>query len=152
MASNYNLVTRPAVVAVSDGASRSCCAPRRSRTCSPPIRGWRENLGLMTESLKVALLGGGTVGSQVARLMASTGHHLAARAGAPLELVGVAVRDTSRHRDGIDDELLTDDPAALVARPDVDIVVEVMGGMDPTYDLLLDAMAHGSSWSRPTRR
>ena len=99
----------------------------------------------MTESLKVALLGGGTVGSQVARLMASTGHHLAARAGAPLELVGVAVRDTSRHRDGIDDELLTDDPAALVARPDVDIVVEVMGGMDPTYDLLLDAMAHGSS-------
>ena len=99
----------------------------------------------MTDSLKVALLGGGTVGSQVARLMAANADDLAARAGARLELVGVAVRDTGRSRDGIPDDLLTDDPAALVARPDVDIVVEVMGGLQPTEDLLLAAMAHGAS-------
>ncbi|TXH44339.1 MAG: homoserine dehydrogenase [Actinobacteria bacterium] len=99
----------------------------------------------MTESLKVALLGGGTVGSQVARIMSANADDLAARAGAPLELVGVAVRDTSRHRDGIADDLLTDDPMALVTRPDVDIVVEVMGGHEPTKELMLAAMANGAS-------
>ena len=99
----------------------------------------------MTESLKVALLGGGTVGSQVARIMSANADDLAARAGAPLELVGVAVRDTSRHRDGIADDLLTDDPMTLVTRPDVDIVVEVMGGHEPTKELMLAAMANGAS-------
>jgi homoserine dehydrogenase len=99
----------------------------------------------MTDTLKVALLGGGTVGSQVARLMAATAPDLAARAGAELELVGVAVRDTAKPRDGIDPSLLTDDPAALVTRPDVDIVVEVMGGLEPTKELLLAAMANGAS-------
>ncbi|MCB0916624.1 MAG: homoserine dehydrogenase [Actinobacteria bacterium] len=99
----------------------------------------------VTDSLKVAMLGGGVVGSQVARLMAENADDLAARAGARLELVGVAVRDASRPRDGIDGALLTDDPAALVARDDVDIVIEVMGGLEPTADLLLAAMSHGSS-------
>ncbi len=99
----------------------------------------------MTDSLKVAMLGGGTVGSQVARLMTENSDDLAARAGARLDLVGVAVRDTGRSRDGIDDALLTDDPAALVAREDVDIVVEVMGGLEPTAELLLAAMANGAS-------
>ncbi len=99
----------------------------------------------MTQTLKVALLGGGTVGSQVARLLTENADDLAARSGARLELVGVAVRDLSRARDGIDPALLTDDPLALVERPDVDIVVEVMGGHDPTKALLEAAMAHGAS-------
>lgn len=95
--------------------------------------------------MKVALLGGGTVGSQVARLLAESSEDFAARAGEPLELVGVAVRDAARERPGIPMELITDDPEALVSRDDLDVVVEVMGGIDPARGLILTAIAHGAS-------
>ena len=62
-----------------------------------------------TRELTVALLGGGTVGSQVARLLRESADDLAARAGAPLRLVGVGVRDTAKVREGIDPALITDD-------------------------------------------
>ncbi len=98
----------------------------------------------MSAPITVALLGGGTVGAQVARLIREQSDDLAARIGAPLQLVGVAVRDASRPRDGIPGDLLTDDPSALVARGS-DIVVEVMGGIEPARTLILEAMAQGSS-------
>ena len=98
----------------------------------------------MSAPITVALLGGGTVGSQVARLVLEQSDDLAARIGAPLELVGVAVRDASRARDGVPTSLLTDDAASLVARGS-DIVVEVMGGIEPARTLILQAMAAGSS-------
>ena len=63
--------------------------------------------------LTVALLGGGTVGSQVARLLHESADDLAARAGAPLRLVGVGVRDAQRPRTGMPDALLTDDLTTL---------------------------------------
>ncbi|MGI9197446.1 MAG: homoserine dehydrogenase [Candidatus Nanopelagicales bacterium] len=92
----------------------------------------------------VALLGGGTVGAQVARLLQENSADLAARVGAPLELIGVAVRDAARPREGIPASLITDDAAGLVARG-ADIVVEVMGGIEPARSLILSAMAAGSS-------
>ncbi len=95
-------------------------------------------------ALTVALLGGGTVGSQVARLLHESADDLAARAGAPLELVGVAVRDTSRARDGIDPALITGDAEAL-ARSGADVVVELLGGIEPARTLVLAAMESGSS-------
>jgi homoserine dehydrogenase len=98
----------------------------------------------MSAPITVALLGGGTVGTQVARLMQEQAADLEARIGAPLQLVGVAVRDAARTRDGIPADLITDDPAALVARGS-DIVVELMGGIEPARSLILDAMAKGSS-------
>ena len=98
----------------------------------------------MSAPITVALLGGGTVGSQVARLILEQSDDLAARIGAPLELVGVAVRDSSRPREGVPSALLTDDATALVARGS-DIVVEVMGGIEPARTLILQAMAAGSS-------
>ena len=94
--------------------------------------------------ITVALLGGGTVGSQVARLLGENAADLAARVGAPLELVGVAVRDSSRARDGVPAELITDDAAALAARG-ADVVVELMGGIEPARSLILSAMSAGSS-------
>ena len=94
--------------------------------------------------LTVALLGGGTVGSQVARLLRESADDLAARAGAPLRLVGVGVRDTSKEREGIDSALLTDDLEAL-ATSGADVVVELMGGIEPARSLILAAMAAGSS-------
>jgi homoserine dehydrogenase len=96
--------------------------------------------------LKVALLGCGTVGSQVVRLLQEQARDLEARVGAPLELAGVAVRRLGRRRDfEFDPSLLTTDAEALVARDDVDIVVEVIGGIEPARTLILSAMAGGKS-------
>src|ERR1700722_1043490 len=97
-------------------------------------------------TLKVALLGCGVVGAAVYRLLAEQSADLTARAGAALEVVGVAVRDVGRPRGAaIAPGLLTTDAAALVARPDVDIVIELMGGMEPARTLLLAALNGGKS-------
>ncbi|WP_169950320.1 homoserine dehydrogenase [Microbispora sp. H11081] len=97
-------------------------------------------------ALRVALLGCGVVGSQVVRLLHEQADDLAARVGAPLELAGVAVRRLGRKRDAdMDPALLTTDAEALVTRDDVDIVVEVIGGIEPARSLILAAMARGKS-------
>jgi len=100
----------------------------------------------MGEPLRVALLGCGTVGSEVVRLLHSSADDLAARVGAPLELAGIAVRRLGRERGlPVDDALFTTDAAALVMRPDVDVVVEVIGGIEPARALLLSALRAGRS-------
>jgi homoserine dehydrogenase len=95
--------------------------------------------------LRVALLGCGVVGSAVARMLLAHAGDLAARAGAPLELVGIAVRRPQRPRPDVpvDPGLFTDDAEDLVTR--ADIVIEVIGGIDPARDLILRAMEHGAS-------
>ncbi|GAA4060477.1 homoserine dehydrogenase [Nonomuraea soli] len=96
--------------------------------------------------LKVALLGCGVVGSQVVKLMREQAGDLAARIGAPLELAGVAVRKLGRKRDvEIDPALVTTDAEGLVARDDVDIVVEVIGGIEPARSLIVSALSGGKS-------
>jgi homoserine dehydrogenase len=99
----------------------------------------------MSAVLKVALLGCGVVGSQVARLLREQAADLAVRSGAGLELAGIAVRRLSHPRPGIDPALLTVDAMGLATRPDVDIVVEVIGGIEPARSLLLAAMKTGKS-------
>ena len=100
----------------------------------------------MTAPLRVALLGCGTVGMEVVRLLQSSGDDLAARIGAPLELVGIAVRRRGRARDlDLPEELFTTDAAGLVAREDVDLVVEVIGGLEPARSLILAALRAGKS-------
>jgi homoserine dehydrogenase len=95
--------------------------------------------------LRVALLGCGVVGSQVARLLGEQADDLAVRTGARLELAGIAVRRLSHPRPGIDQALLTADAMGLATRPDVDIVIEVIGGIEPARSLLLAAMQAGKS-------
>jgi homoserine dehydrogenase len=96
-------------------------------------------------TLKVALLGCGVVGSEVARLLTEQAADLALRIGARLELAGIAVRRVGHPRAaGIDRALLTADAHALVTRPDVDIVVEVIGGIEPARSLLLAALKNGT--------
>jgi homoserine dehydrogenase len=96
--------------------------------------------------LKVAMLGCGVVGSQVYRLLTGQSADLQQRAGAPLQVVGVAVREPDRLRDiAIDPDLLTTDGMALVTRPDVDIVIELIGGIEPARSLLLAALQAGKS-------
>ncbi|HEY2043700.1 MAG TPA: homoserine dehydrogenase [Jatrophihabitans sp.] len=94
--------------------------------------------------LKVALLGCGVVGSAVARLLVDQAGDLTARVGVPLELAGIAVRRPNRHPD-VDPALLTTDAQALVERDDIDIVVEVIGGIEPVRSLLLTALKRGKS-------
>ncbi|MER6469361.1 homoserine dehydrogenase [Streptomyces collinus] len=100
---------------------------------------------MRTRPLKVALLGCGVVGSEVARIMTTHADDLAARIGAPVELAGVAVRRPSRVREGIDPALVTTDATALVKRGDIDVVVEVIGGIEPARGLITTAFEHGAS-------
>ena len=96
--------------------------------------------------VRVAMLGCGVVGSQVARLIHEQAGDLAARVGAPVELVGIGVRRLGLPRDvDLPADLFTTDAEALVAREDVDVVVEVIGGIEPARSLILSALAHGAS-------
>ncbi|MGX9228771.1 homoserine dehydrogenase [Streptomyces albus] len=100
---------------------------------------------MRTRPLKVALLGCGVVGSEVARIMTTHAEDLAQRIGAPVELAGVAVRRPDRVRAGIDPALITTDAAALAARDDIDVAVEVIGGIEPARSLITSAFEHGAS-------
>ncbi|WP_344079594.1 homoserine dehydrogenase [Luedemannella helvata] len=97
--------------------------------------------------MKVALLGCGTVGAEVVRLMREQEADLTARIGAPLELVGVAVRRLGLDRGDvpIDPSLFTTDALGLVKRDDVDMVVEVVGGIEPARTWLVEALRSGKS-------
>lgn len=92
--------------------------------------------------IRVALLGAGSVGSEVARLLLEQKAELAARIGAELELIGVAVRDLKAQRSGFPKELLTEDAESLILS--ADIVIEVMGGIQPAKDYILMALNSGS--------
>ncbi|MEU2913335.1 homoserine dehydrogenase [Streptomyces massasporeus] len=100
---------------------------------------------MRTRPLKVALLGCGVVGSEVARIMTTHADDLTARIGAPVELAGVAVRRPDKVREGIAPELVTTDATALVKRGDIDVVVEVIGGIEPARGLITTAFEHGAS-------
>ncbi|GAA4164942.1 homoserine dehydrogenase [Gryllotalpicola daejeonensis] len=94
-------------------------------------------------TLKIALLGGGTVGSQVARLLLENGDELSSRIGARIELAGIAVRDLDKPRDaGLPRELFTTDAEQLILG--ADIVVELMGGIEPARELILKALNSGA--------
>jgi homoserine dehydrogenase len=96
--------------------------------------------------LNVAVLGCGVVGSQVVRLLTEHAGDLTARVGAPVRLVGVGVRRIDAPRDvEVPEGLLTTDAPALVARDDVDVVVEVIGGIEPARSLILSALENGAS-------
>lgn len=94
-------------------------------------------------NLRVALLGAGSVGAQVASLLRQHGDELASRAGAGLELVGIAVRDVDAPRTAdIPRELLTTDAESLIVG--ADIVVELMGGIEPARTYILQALNSGA--------
>ncbi|MCT9870223.1 homoserine dehydrogenase [Paenarthrobacter aurescens] len=94
-------------------------------------------------TLKVALLGCGNVGAQVARILIDDAEALAARSGARLELSGIAVRNIDSPRDvELPRELFTTDADTLVK--DADLVIELMGGIEPARSLILTAIQNGA--------
>jgi homoserine dehydrogenase len=99
------------------------------------------------DAVRVALLGCGNVGSEVVRLLHEQADDLRARIGAPLTLVGIAVRRVGRDRGElpVDPALITTDALGLVKRDDVDVVVEVVGGIEPARTWLVEALLAGKS-------
>ncbi|MDQ3615806.1 MAG: homoserine dehydrogenase [Actinomycetota bacterium] len=96
--------------------------------------------------LRLALLGCGSVGSQVVRLLRAQAQDLTARVGAPIELVGVAVRRAELQRDAdVPSDLLTTDASGLVSSGNLDLVIEVIGGIEPARTLILAALENGAS-------
>lgn len=93
----------------------------------------------------VALLGMGTVGAEVLRLLGERSDEFTARIGGPLEVRGIAVGDLSKPRPGVDRDLLTDDALGLVKRDDIDLVIEVIGGIDYPRQVVLAALRAGKS-------
>ena len=92
----------------------------------------------------VAVLGLGNVGSEVVRIIEESADDLAARIGAPLVLRGIGVRRVADDR-GVPVDLLTDNVEELVSRDDVDIVVELMGPVEPARKAILSALEQGKS-------
>ncbi len=95
-------------------------------------------------TVRVGLLGCGNVGSALAEILLSRADDVAARTGIRLELVGIAVADPAKPRaDAIDRALISGDAAALVARDDVDVIVELIGGLHPAHELVESALRAG---------
>ncbi len=99
----------------------------------------------MTEDVvRVGLLGCGHVGSALVRLITENGDAIESRAGVRLEIAKVAVRNLSRERDvALPSSIFTNDSASVVGDPDVDIVVEVIGGIEPARELIVEALKAG---------
>ncbi|SCX18828.1 homoserine dehydrogenase [Corynebacterium jeikeium] len=97
------------------------------------------------QTVGVALLGMGTVGAEVLRLLEERSDEFAARIGGPLEVRGIAVSNLSKPRPGVDPEKLTDDALSLVARDDIDLVIEVIGGIEYPREVVLAALRAGKS-------
>ena len=99
---------------------------------------------LMKESVGIGLLGMGVVGGGVASVLGDKSALLAKLAGAPLKLQGALVRDLSRQRAAsLPDGALTTDADDILDNPDVDIVVEVIGGEQPALDYILKSISLG---------
>src|SRR5262245_60843092 len=108
--------------------------------------GGKETTGLryMNRKIKIGMIGLGTVGAGVYRTLRENADLIQQRVGVPVELVKIAIRDRGRNR-GLDvpSSLLADNPGAIVADPEIDIVVELIGGYEPAKGLLLQAMSRG---------
>lgn len=99
---------------------------------------------MSNRTVRVGLLGCGIVGSATCRLIAARRDEIALRTGCDVEISRVAVRNLSKDRDvDVPHELFTNDPHLIVKDPEIDIVVEVIGGIEPARTLILEAVEAG---------
>ncbi len=92
------------------------------------------------KTLNVALLGLGTVGSGVYRIIANRGSDLETRIGSKIAIRKILVRDIAKHRTTVPESLLTTDFTSIISDPSIDLIVEVMGGTQPAYDYIRQAL------------
>lgn len=97
------------------------------------------------ESIKIGLLGLGTVGTGVYRLLEKQAEEIKHKAGVNTVIDKVLVRNISKTRKGIPTEIVTDNPDDILNNPDIKIVVEVMGGMEPAYEYIKSALMSGKN-------
>jgi len=97
------------------------------------------------KTLKVGMLGCGVVGSNVARLLQEDSGDFAARSGATLSLAKVAVKNATTKRENVPQSIITTDAHSIVNDPSIDIVIEVMGGIELARELILTAIKNGKS-------
>jgi homoserine dehydrogenase len=99
---------------------------------------------MVTEVVRIGLLGCGVVGGATARILIEHSAELTERCGVPLEVTKVAIRSPSKTRAvELPDEVWTTDPWAVIGDPQIDIVVEAIGGIEPARDLILEALKSG---------
>src|SRR6266566_8162229 len=98
----------------------------------------------MKQKITVGIIGMGTVGTGALRILRENAVLIRHRVGVPVEVTKIAVRDVRRDR-GIDipASLVTDQPSQIIDDPNIDIVVELIGGYEPARELILAAIAHG---------
>ena len=96
------------------------------------------------KTISIGMLGCGVVGSQVARLLQSDEQELSERSGALLVLKKIGVRSNAA-REGINPSMITTDLNAIVNDPEINIVIEVMGGIEPARTLILEAIKNKKS-------
>ena len=99
----------------------------------------------MNKPIRIALLGLGTVGSGVYKLIERRAQEMPQIAGAPIEVSHILVRNTAKERPGVDASLLTDNWSDIVNDPEVSIVVELMGGMEPAHTYIAEALKAGKN-------
>lgn len=95
------------------------------------------------KKINIALLGAGTVGSGVYKLIQAQKEELPHKVGAQMEITKVLVRDKTKPRPGIDPSVLTDDWQEIISDPSIQIIVEVMGGIEPARSYILAALDAG---------
>ncbi|GGA36685.1 homoserine dehydrogenase [Paenibacillus physcomitrellae] len=95
-------------------------------------------------AIKIGLLGLGTVGTGVVRIVEKHQEDLMSQVGSPIRIEKIAVKSLEKERSiAVDPAILTQDPWEVIRHPDIDIIVEVMGGVEDTKTYLLDALEHG---------
>ena len=102
--------------------------------------------GAQMKPLQVGLLGLGTVGLGTWTVLRRNEEEIARRAGRPIRITWIAERALDRAREvtrGVAGVNLTDDAAVVLGHPDIDIVVELIGGLEPARTLILQAIANG---------
>ena len=94
--------------------------------------------------VRIGMLGCGVVGSSVARLLLADTAELSTRAGVKIELARIAVR-TIKPYEGINPALFTTDPFSIVNDPEIDLIIEVIGGIEPARELIMTAIENRKS-------
>ena len=111
---------------------------------SVPLRAMSFPQGAASNVVRIGVLGCGNVGAALIQLVSQQADVIATRTGLRLEVTRVAVRNMSREREvDLPEGVLTRDAHALVEDPDVDLVVEVIGGIEPARELIRTALHHG---------
>ncbi|MBD7969831.1 homoserine dehydrogenase [Paenibacillus gallinarum] len=94
--------------------------------------------------IKVGLLGLGTVGTGVVRIVEGNQEDLSSQVGSPIVIEKIAVKNTEKARNiNVNSDKLTEDPWEVIRHPDIDVIVEVMGGVDQTKEYILEALERG---------